>query len=123
MYIVSWFTALTKRKKTTMVLDNELHQRKLKLKHLTLEHELTPTHRRYPSQKINVNFSLAVFLVFLINAPFYSFYRGGGGGAFHREELIKKLSLRGFFFFFFLFFSKKDLQNQKGQIQHPIPAR
>ena len=35
------FTTLTKQKKTAMVLDNKLHQRKLKLKHLTLEHELT----------------------------------------------------------------------------------
>ena len=39
------------------VLDKELHQRKLKLKHLTLEHELTPTHRMYPSQKINAHFT------------------------------------------------------------------
>ena len=40
-----------------MMLDNEFHQRKLKLKHLTLEHELTPTHKMYQSQKINAHFT------------------------------------------------------------------
>ena len=47
------FTAFTKKKKTAT--DGELHQRQLKLTHLTFKHEPSSTQRMYPCKTSGIN--------------------------------------------------------------------